>query len=702
MCASSDQIQPTIMACATLTDEQSRVVREWKNSKSITLNAVCGSGKTHTLLQCAVVHKNSILVSYNTNAARQLQERINDAYAMHSASCYTYHALFSKLVQPCVDDDDVCEALALLETREHVADEVRACGALLVDEAQDIKPLYVEMLRRCGLLDGSRPVLLVGDPEQLIYDYDLLNTADDAYLLDPERTIWDPAQEETRYTKFLHMVLTRTFRIPPILADFVNHVTFPHVPLVSQGCGSDENLHVCTVNLYKCASIVASFLRRWGPGTVILTPTRNFNFALAGIVNYLSVVGFSFHVQGLDASNTAVSEAPSMNTTRVMTWHASKGLEFESVIVFGVSSSSRRKPLHVALTRASKNLLIINDEKKPSLHVLHGAQYVSTRSSVSTDSATTRMLALNSTREKAGQASIPAWQEMAVSSPRTEGIVSFERRLASCRWTELKHLVSIEESSIHTMSGVASPLSCNDGRSWVDNDFVVSFAECVDDVRDIYIMAAAFFLEFKDTGKIKLIEHLFEPASWIKEAEKMQIIRAGGKDRWDLVKLQHKNKQTMMNAYNELRGTAASISQEFFVKRIGELCCTLAVVANGSLRHYQHRAGHLLPINVWIRIEILQALINLVCASMLTAAPFVYDKRLFYTTNGDSLMLVTRCPYYSPSEKTAAYLILDDECTNKSIAQLASPVLACNGVQRVLVINPVQNKRFTLTSAASE
>eukprot|EP00965_Chrysotila_dentata_P260687 6213998-Pleurochrysis_carterae.AAC.4 len=681
-----------------LTNDQSRVVREWKSSKSISLNAVCGSGKTHTLMQCAVVHKNSILLSYNTNAARQLQERINDAYAMHTASCYTYHALFSRLVQPCIDDDDVYDALAALKSGLQVPDEVRTCGALLIDEAQDIKPIYVEMLRCCGLLDGKRPVLLVGDPEQLIYDYDVLNMADDAYLLDPDKMIWAPHQEETRYTKFTHMVLTHTFRVPPIIAAFVNHVTVPMVPLISQGSASEQHLHVCTVNLYACTSTIASFLRLWGPGTVILTPTRNFNYALAGVINSLSAAGFTFHVHGLDMDKSTGTEAHSTSRTHVMTWHASKGLEFEAVIVFGTSSASRRKPLHVALTRVSKKMLIINDERKPCLHLLRGLQHVGTHPSVTVDASTSQMV----TKLAADQSQCAdddgngksLWEETTAPCPRTEGIVSFERRAAACRWVDLKPLIAIEMTSIYNPND-ASALCLPPDHPLTDNDFTVNFEGGADDVRDIYTLATAFYMEIRAIGSIGLVENMYEPAGWIRESEKMKLIRCGYNERWDIMKLQNKTKQAMISAYNELRRLALKTHQSL-TSRVAELCCTLAVIANGSLRHYQHRTHHLLPVDAWIRMEILHALINIVQASTRTAIPEFYDKRLQHSAKNNTLMLVARCQYYSSSEKTATYLVANEQMTEKNVVQLASPALACDDVQRIIVINPTQNKCYFL------
>eukprot|EP00965_Chrysotila_dentata_P074676 2467041-Pleurochrysis_carterae.AAC.1 len=43
------------------------------------------------------------------------------------------------------------------------------------------------------------------------------------------------------------------------------------------------------------------------------------------------------------------------------------------------------------------------------------------------------------------------------------------------------------------------------------------------------------------------------------------------------------------------------------------------------------------------------------------------------SAKNNTLMLVARCQYYSSSEKTATYLVANEEMTEKNVVQLASP-----------------------------
>jgi len=134
--------------------------------------------------------------------------------------------------------------------------------------------------------------------------------------------------------------------------------------IIGRGASSDP-VDVVFANNYEWYSVVAAVLRDHPHAeVVILTRRRRNNAPLTVLLNQLSNrhgVQTPLHVHGADAVDKRVA----VGKLRVLTWHASKGMQARVVIALGVARLSDRNALHVALTRATHRLVVVQNVDDP-------------------------------------------------------------------------------------------------------------------------------------------------------------------------------------------------------------------------------------------------------------------------------------------------------------------------------------------------
>ena len=133
----------------------------------VAVEAVPGAGKTRLLL--AACEGASLVLAYNTQLAaavtRALEER-------EDTLCLTFHALCGRCLAPARDDAQLEAAVDAAERGRLTPRDVPDVTRVLVDEAQDVRPLYARLLRVLGLARDGVAMLVAGDRAQLIYDFD--------------------------------------------------------------------------------------------------------------------------------------------------------------------------------------------------------------------------------------------------------------------------------------------------------------------------------------------------------------------------------------------------------------------------------------------------------------------------------------------------------------------------------------------------
>ena len=232
---------------------------------------------------------------------------------------------------------------------------------LIVDECQDFDEEQIDFLMSMKI----KSIMFYGDSQQQIYDKGLsLEALRTKTLL--------PLKE-----------LEKNYRLPKTIADFVSHL------------GTDKNLRdkcmregfekprVIKFNSWQeeLDFIMAEIRARNFTDVAILLPFNNKSSAkltnagirnIESVIEYLDNKSFSYEAKLYFSNDTELDELNfDSELPKIMTFHSSKGLQFETVFVpfcdYPVHDQwvidTLTNSLYVALTRAYKNLYITHTGK---------------------------------------------------------------------------------------------------------------------------------------------------------------------------------------------------------------------------------------------------------------------------------------------------------------------------------------------------
>lgn len=329
----------------------------------LAIEAVPGAGKTHALLElCREDGVPSLLLAYNNQLAAAVQSVLPDGCV-----CMTFHALCGRCLAPARDDTQLEDAVERCERGALVPHDVPAVGRVLLDEAQDVRLLYVRLVRALGLAAGD--LVVAGDRHQLVYDFDPDHPASLDVLLQPHTAFGHAVPWERK-------VLTESRRLTVPMARFVNAVFFSddasdhHHHLRSTRVGDEVDgaaVEEVQVRAPKSAFALYAALRDLFVGdvsdTLLLVDRRAGNRPLRALLNDLvRRDGVRLHVHGVDSEPPPATAGA--NVLRCLTYWSAKGLECDTAVVL-LPQQAARNPTYVALTRARRRLVVVLDPREP-------------------------------------------------------------------------------------------------------------------------------------------------------------------------------------------------------------------------------------------------------------------------------------------------------------------------------------------------
>lgn len=347
---------------------QTACLQAWARGDNLIVQAVPGAGKSWLLIEacrCFLAQhdgEEATIVVYNRELQADVTALVLDAGLQESVRCFTFHSLFSYCVSLAPDDDAL---QALLSKVVHGTQMVHPLhmAALLVDEAQDVNSLHVQVLRHCIALKPHAQVCVVGDARQELYDYgefpSLSSFLDDPSDVFPSTRVWHRA--------FFSMSHRLTLPMATLLQTHFGVEITSAMGSESDLRGTPVALHSC--DEFKVGGVIEGILREH-ESTVsidsisILAATKTFNMALRVAMNHLSAGGVPLYVHGIDLADPRVRA----NKLRVSSWHSSKGTECAVNIVL-MPAASKDNPLYVAWSRgnAHLHLIFIRDRLEPRI-----------------------------------------------------------------------------------------------------------------------------------------------------------------------------------------------------------------------------------------------------------------------------------------------------------------------------------------------
>jgi len=315
----------------------------------VVVEAVPGAGKTHMIVALAQsFEEGSLILAYNNALASEIQSLVDP----ERVQCYTFHSLCSRCVGVVRDDLQLLNTVEALEQRKLTiaTDDVPVARALFIDEAQDVRPVYIRLLKALGLIRQANRIYVFGDRNQLIYDYDPNFPA----CLD---VLTRPNAHVRKGVVWKRVVASVSRRLPPPVASLVSD-------LFGVAIKSDTSLvHADTpppmvevrtpTSMYRLAQELCDLKEI---PHLLLVDRRRKNGPLRALLNEWSREGVVMNVHRETHNEMA--------TMTCATYWSAKGLQHDTVVVV-VPEQTPRNPLYVALTRTLRRLVIVIDPKAP-------------------------------------------------------------------------------------------------------------------------------------------------------------------------------------------------------------------------------------------------------------------------------------------------------------------------------------------------
>ena len=337
------------MSKYSLSSQQQHVLDLWNHGDNIRVIAVAGAGKSTVILEiCEHTTEPVCIITYNKPLQEELRDKLN---AINSTSvAYTFHGLASEYCSNCRDDTTLSDIVTTITPKPFLYKNV------IIDESQDMKQVYFDFLHLLIPDFSSVQIGLVGDPEQMLYDYDPDDPAILGFINDPDTHFGVP---------FSKGELSVSFRLTPCITHLSNALSIKDsvqiVPGNTKVTNEKVDVQICSKSLWSDIAInwILKHHPITFPGTIhILAAHRRKNVEIRQLVNALARYGYGIYVHIDDCI-----ENKKFSNVHVMSWHSSKGSESETTVILGMGASSAQNPLHVAITRSKHRLLVLAERE---------------------------------------------------------------------------------------------------------------------------------------------------------------------------------------------------------------------------------------------------------------------------------------------------------------------------------------------------
>ena len=540
-----------------LTPLQETAIAAWKQSKNVRVIAVPGAGKSRVLIEAARVAQGlCIILAYNRDLCQDTKAKIEELGMGEWVVCMTFHGLATYCVTPTHDDVTLATVLDELDQGATSFKRIRNVRAILIDEAQDFRPSFLRLIRHVIEMSPNTQYMTVGDPRQMLYDYNEDDPARLDYLLKPHEFFLSNRPWTT-------VQLYETHRMTPEMAFIVGNMFNLRLESPKE---PGHPVEVFTIKVWSAGALVRRLLQGLDiTECVILVPYKKGNSPLEKMVNALSKSGFRLHVHGLDGQDPRVRR----NKLVVSTWHASKGTQRRVCIVLGLTQHSDINPSFVALTRGIERLIVVQDEASPH-HGLMRAIKDAPQDYVRLDDATRRMLV-----DVGSLPDPPMWT-------RSKECINLDtwRPSGTGRWVcdIIKVLADEEEGERESgddEGGDDDAFPCDDDAFPCDDEVSPRTDELTteeedeiiaglvgehEDVAEVYRLACVMAVERHVTSKVRRIAEVISPTRIKREAH-IDAIKAGSHARFvsptvpDDVLLDCDHRARVCTLYNKARLT---------------------------------------------------------------------------------------------------------------------------------------------------
>jgi len=354
--------------------EQQNII-DLLNDYNVIVDSVAGCGKTTTNLFIAKHYSNLniLLLTYNSKLKIETKERVQ-LHNINNLDVFSYHSFTVKYYNNKGYTDKIIKDTVT----KHLQPKFKYnYDLIIIDEAQDLTPLYYELVCKIYKDNNNKNVkiCLLGDVHQSIYQF---NNADGRYLVYSDQLF------NLNSYKWKKSNLSYSFRITNEMANFVNNCVFDYNKVLSNKISNVKpKYYMC--NSYNDNCILKEILNFINKGykyddIFVLAPSiKSDKTPIRNLENKIKNLYPNINVYVPSSDEEEIDKTIIENKIVFSTFHQTKGLERKVVIVFNFDYSyfkffSKNKnpdlcpnEIYVAITRAKEHLILIHDNKQDFL-----------------------------------------------------------------------------------------------------------------------------------------------------------------------------------------------------------------------------------------------------------------------------------------------------------------------------------------------
>ena len=367
-------------------EEQQIIIDEIMNGNNVIVDACAGSGKSTTILSCAVQipHKIILQTTYNNQLRQEIKTKIEEL-SLKNIKVYTYHCIAVKYYNPNAFDDNGIRMILRENTPPKIP--IPSIDLLVLDECQDMSFLYFQFMVKL-IKDIGNPIqlLVLGDKMQSIYAF----RGASSVFLTSAKELWE--NHPLLITKhFVNCTLHTSYRITESMSHFVNNGMLGENRLIACKPGIPvfyirRPIHqISIIVIYQIKKLISENKCTYGDIFVLAGSVKKDE--IKKIENAFVESEIPCYVPMVDTQDRLDNRAIEKKVV-FSTFHAVKGRQRKFVFVVGfdttfyykhdedIPKTSCPNTLYVACTRATDGLYLLENESShirplPFLHLSH-------------------------------------------------------------------------------------------------------------------------------------------------------------------------------------------------------------------------------------------------------------------------------------------------------------------------------------------
>ena len=360
------------------------------NDNNIVIDSVAGSGKTTCILHIAQRYSTSkiLLLTYNANLKFETRDKAN-RLCIENLQVHSYHSFCVNYYHKCAIDDAHIRNM-FKKTPIPVPISDINFDMIVIDEAQDMKPLYYQLVC-CINATNSAPIAakmcIIGDHCQEIYSY---SGADNRFIK------YASTLFNFNGLEWFHCKLATSYRVTTETAQFINRCCLREDRIIApKTLNVKPKYIICDTftnpnSPSRVFDEVKECLKIYKPGDIfILAPTlksRKQNLTpCCGLENRIKTELPHVLIYVTQNDKAKLDENLVKDKLVFSTFHQTKGLERKVVIIFGFDESYFKyyarehdphvlpNVLYVGITRAQERVILLHHYNNAYLPFLNNS-----------------------------------------------------------------------------------------------------------------------------------------------------------------------------------------------------------------------------------------------------------------------------------------------------------------------------------------